>query len=166
MAYTYSEQYCIALAAHFGGQVGTNEYDDKTGKAKYRANPLPTFPGFALKIGVPQTILEKWAEEYEDFGHAYAMAVEAQKNFILQNMMSGGYNSASAIYAIKNLMKWEAAADLLPDREVETLSDKEIVRRLMYIEGKGGRNLNAIAPESESDIVDADLVGADNGENT
>lgn len=94
------------------------------------ANSLPTFLGFANKIGVDTRTLWRWAtekypEDYpevekrgqvrnKEFRHAYTRAKEMQKWFFIENALNGLYNPAFAIFLGKNIfnMKDKTETDI------------------------------------------------------
>lgn len=122
----YKAEYCEQLIAHFSVEksekvtVEREERTTKTGagsvKEKYRIipNDLPTFEGFARKIGVTYKTLHAWATErtgpeesaplkHPEFGEAYNTAKEMQKEFLINNGLAGNYPPASFIFVAKNV---------------------------------------------------------------
>lgn len=97
-------------------------YSAKTGvkvseKEKYKLipNDLPTFEGFAMKIGVSHQTLLNWANavedeaaeilvyRYPDFFGAYNVCKHMQKEFLVDNGLKGNMPPASFIFVTKNV---------------------------------------------------------------
>ena len=100
----YKKRYCKLLIEHFSiepqtEKVRTEYYANGQVKSEEKtpwAQTLPTFQGFAMKIGVAMSTLGKWRNEHEEFSEAYARAREMQEHIWLQNSMSGLYNATFA----------------------------------------------------------------------
>jgi hypothetical protein len=57
---------------------------------------LPTIEGFAIYIGVPKRTLYDWKDKYEELSHSLEKIVEEQRKRLLDNGLSGDYNSTIA----------------------------------------------------------------------
>jgi hypothetical protein len=64
---------------------------------------LPTFEGFAIKIGVHRETLLNWVESNPDFFDAYKRAKDMQKEILIQNGLVGAYDKTFAIFTAKNV---------------------------------------------------------------
>lgn len=126
---SYRPEYAVQLIEHmmvekFEKVVMEKEtrYSAKTGikvseKEKYKLlpNDLPTLEGFARKVGVTYRTLLNWAEAVEDdaaeipvykhpeFFHAYNVAKQLQKEFLIDNGLKGNYPPAAYIFTAKNV---------------------------------------------------------------
>lgn len=99
-------------------------------KYKQVSRGVPTLFGFAFKNSISYRVLHKWSTErdpafdkpekgeqdkrpyrYPDFVHAYKMAAEFQKEFLIEAGMSGSAPAAFAIFAAKNMIGWRDAMD-------------------------------------------------------
>ena len=102
---------------------------------------LPTIEMFGVKIDVAAITLRQWADRYPEFGKAYITAKTLEKNFIVQNAMTGMYNPQFATFVAKNITDMrdqsqvqhgfdENALDqilsLLPDEYAEAVKKKFI----------------------------------------
>lgn len=125
----YEPRFAEMLIDHFNiekfEQVTTEKetrYSAKTGqkvseKEKFRLlpNDLPTFEGFARKIGVSHQTVLNWATaledpeapepvyKYPDFFGAYNVAKALQKEFLVDNGLKGNYPPATFIFVTKNV---------------------------------------------------------------
>ena len=57
---------------------------------------LPTVAGLASYIGVNKTTLYEWAKSYESFSNALSSILQEQERRLLNNGLSGKYNSTIA----------------------------------------------------------------------
>ena len=71
------------------------------------AAQLPTFAGFAKKIGTTCHTLLQWEKTHPAFKEAMARARDLQGNILLQNSLRGNYASSFAIFTAKNLLGWK-----------------------------------------------------------
>ena len=71
------------------------------------AAELPTFAGFAKKIGTTCQVLFAWEKTHPAFKQAMARARDLQGNILLQNSLRGNYASSFAIFTAKNLLGWK-----------------------------------------------------------
>lgn len=128
-------------------------------KFKTASRGVPTLFGFALKNGINYRTLLRWSEardgtapekgeadkrpfKYPDFRHAYKLAAEFQKEFILHAGMSGSAPPIFAMFAAKNMIGWRDATEqrivdkdgkdrampsyvILPQRKTETEAEAE-----------------------------------------
>ena len=68
------------------------------------ANDMPTFEGFARKIGTIHETLLNWSKQHEAFFDAYCVAKGIQKQFIFTHSLGNKYNTNFAkFFAINNL---------------------------------------------------------------
>lgn len=114
----YKQEYCQQMLDYFlknepyrkeeipTETIGTTE---KTGnisktvtKWEYRANDLPTFEKFAVKIGVHRETLDNWKDEFDEFFDTYETCKNIQEDFLVQNGLLGFYPSNFAIFIAQN----------------------------------------------------------------
>lgn len=166
MDYEYKEHYCTALLEHFGQPAGAwSTGDDKT-KRRWEANPLPTFAGFAFKIGVPQTVLKDWAKIHPAWAQACAMAEEAQEDILIQNTLRGAYNNSFASFTAKNFMGSRNSPVAgnsagLPADDDPARSPFELARRIAFILGTaelapGTEAIKDLVADGEPDTMSND----------
>lgn len=60
------------------------------------ANELPTIERFCADLMIHKSTLLEWVKKYPLLSDAYGIAKQCQKNHLLQNGLSGRYNSAFA----------------------------------------------------------------------
>jgi|TARA_R110000851_G_scaffold298994_5_gene454802 hypothetical protein len=60
------------------------------------ANELPTIERFCADLMISKSTLHIWIKKYPILSNAYDIAKQCQKNHLLQNGLSGRYNSAFA----------------------------------------------------------------------
>jgi len=117
----YHPRYCQKLLAFMrvGGKIivkpmvvsvgdngGSEIIDHPLGK-------LPAFfEGFARKIGVTTQTLCEWGRVHPEFSEAYKKAKEIQLEQMVAGAMSGIYQPAGVIFALKNMHGWR---DRQPD---------------------------------------------------
>lgn len=112
----YDPKYCEKIIEYFDQEPHKDvdiPHMGKTGEFKWMdfkrvSNPLPTFLGFAKKIGVNGDTLVEWAKEenkekYPGFSAAYLHAKELQKWFLIENGLNGLYNPAFTIFVATNI---------------------------------------------------------------
>lgn len=129
-------------------------------KFKTVSRGVPTLFGFAIKENISYRTLQRWSVErlgtkpeagepdrrpykYPDFWHAYKLASEFQKEFLLSAGMSGSAPAVFAIFSAKNMIGWRDSVDqrfidkegndrklpgyvLLPTRKTEEEVQEEI----------------------------------------
>ena len=107
----YEDQHCADIIRFFSVAknkqivksvtTGKNEYE----KTEYTTvpNDLPTFAGFARKIGVNGDTVVEWTKKNAEFSAAYNVAKELQKEFLVDNGLKGLYPPASFIFVAKNV---------------------------------------------------------------
>ena len=86
-----------ALIRHFSGAPYSESIDTawhSNGEVRQEslrriANPLPTFEGFATKIGVCVRTLAQWEEAHAYFREACERARDMQRDFLVQNALLG-----------------------------------------------------------------------------
>lgn len=83
-------------------EITTDKNGEKT-KTVEKANPLPTFEKFAVKIGVSSAIFSEWQKEHPEFALAYEQCKELQKDMLNDLAMRGFYNATYTIFVAKNL---------------------------------------------------------------
>jgi len=121
----YDEKYCDEIIDFFnrepysplmidsedGGQVPVLT---KAGAPVLVPCRLPTFEGFAIKIGVHRETLLNWVDSNEDFFDAYKRAKDMQKDILIQNSLVGAYDKTFAIFTAKNVtdMKDKSTDDI------------------------------------------------------
>jgi len=122
----YEERYCQEIIDFFAREPyaplmvdsedgGTVPALTKTGSPILVPCKLPTFEGFAIKIGVHRETLLNWIESNPDFFDAYKRAKDMQKEILIQNGLVGAYEKTFAIFTAKNVTDMR---DKHPDEKV------------------------------------------------
>lgn len=70
------------------------------------ASELPTFAAFARSLGVTQSTLMHWEEQYPEFAEAAKKARDLQGDILIQNSLRGNYSSSFAVFTAKNILGW------------------------------------------------------------
>lgn len=86
-------------------------------------NPLPTFEGFAAKIGVSVRRLRRWEEELPMFREACERARDLQRDFLIQNALLGLYNAAFARIVAAALCDMQDAQRVKLDAQAFIIDD-------------------------------------------
>lgn len=105
----YRPDFCDQLVAFFDiPAFHITEVMKKDGSVTLleTASELPTFAGFAKKIGTTCEILKTWERTHPAFAQAAMRARDLQGNILLQNSLRGNYASSFAIFTAKNLLGW------------------------------------------------------------
>jgi hypothetical protein len=99
----YKPEYCQAIIDYFSREhtrvvevTHTNTKGDTWTSNDEKANPLPTIDGFCAKIGVSDEILVAWTKRWPAFLTAYTRAKQMQKDMLLSNALTKGYDSGFA----------------------------------------------------------------------
>lgn len=129
----YDPKFCVMIIRHFSIKPFFRKelkHYDKNGDYRWSdyktmSNAMPTFLGFATKIGVDDDTLENWAKEenkdkYPGFFGAYIRAKVLQKNFLIENGLNGSFNPQFAIFVAKNI------TDMKDKQELDTKHSGEI----------------------------------------
>lgn len=106
----YRPEYCEQIIEYFDRppqQVVYRETYYTDGSVKSRdpvilGEQIPTYQGFAHKIGTTAKALWQWKDKYPEFGKAYARAKELQEHILVVNALGGQYNSQFAQFYAKN----------------------------------------------------------------
>lgn len=104
----YDPKYCDEIVEFFNREpsvplmVGGDVMMHK-GEPIMIACRLPTFEMFALSIGVHRETLRNWCDQNPEFFVAYKKAEDYQKEILIQNGLSGGYEKTFAIFTAKNV---------------------------------------------------------------
>lgn len=110
----YQAVYCEMLLDFFNGPAFTiTETQKRDGSIVLleTAAELPTFAGFAKKIGCTCAQLRSWEEKHPAFKYACEQARDRQGNILLQNSLRGNYASSFAVFTAKNLLGWKENKD-------------------------------------------------------
>lgn len=104
----YDPKYCEEIVAFFNREpsvplIHDGEVMMHKGEPIMVACRLPTFEMFALSIGVHRETLRNWADANPEFFAAYKKAEDYQKEILIQNGLSGGYEKTFAIFTAKNV---------------------------------------------------------------
>ena len=109
----YKPRYCQDIVKFFSGKPYketevTYSYKNGDTKTVYedKANDPPFFSGFARKIGVNTDTIVEWEKKHKEFSAAYKKAKDLQKEFLVVNGLKGTYQTAFAIFTMKNLTDW------------------------------------------------------------
>lgn len=106
----YREEYCEDIIKFFTREPFTVVYNadgspalDRSGSPVLMPCTLPTFEGFAIKIGVDSDTLINWSKKHERFLGAVKRAKTLQKEILVQNGLAGNYEKSFAIFLAKNV---------------------------------------------------------------
>ena len=107
----YKVQYCEEIITFFDQEPYSVVEDDDgnvmvsaNGKPVFKACPLPTFEHFAQSIGVHVDTLHEWADKHPKFSESKKRASQCQKNILIQNGLTGGYNNTFSIFIAKSCL--------------------------------------------------------------
>lgn len=135
----YDPRYCAELIA-FMAEGGTPIYQTvvvkgargEEGKAiRVERGKLPAyFERFAHKIGVTHATLLNWYKDHEEFFEAYKKAKEIQLTDMVNNTLSGVYESAPAIFALKNMHGWRDKTEVEHSGRIERELGPETLEHL------------------------------------
>lgn len=125
----YRRALCREVVEYFSApaqrvEKKTTYYPDggvKTEDPVVLPSPMPTFQGFAAKVGVGGDTLRAWREEHPEFDSACRRAQMMQEDKWLVNSMSGLYNSSFAQFYGKTALGYSdkaSPAEASP-REIE-----------------------------------------------
>ena len=92
------------------------------------ATEIPTFQGFANKIGVNIDTLHEWKEVYSEFSEAYTRAKQIQEKIWLVNAMSGLYNAQFAQFFGKNCLGYKDKVETV-NKNIE-LSYEDYIKKV------------------------------------
>lgn len=141
----YDPSYPESILEYFNIEAGHDiAYETKEGEQKTMrvAVDLPTFAGFACKIGTHRATMLDWCKRFPEFEEAYKCCKEHQERILVQNGLKGGYHGGFAIFTAKNVLEWRDKSehtgadgkDLIP---VPDLNDpevlKDVARRLAFV---------------------------------
>lgn len=93
----YKPEYCQAIIDYF---------DIPAINESGQANTPPYVLNFCLCIGIDTTTLPEWIKKYPEFSLAYNIAKQKQKQLIINNALTGGYNASFAWRAMMNMHGW------------------------------------------------------------
>lgn len=96
-------------------------------------NDLPFLSEFAHTIGVCLRTLERWEKNHAEFGEAWQMAKDLQKNFLITNGLRGLYNPTFAIFTAKNI------TDMRDQTEAKVQFEGEFGCIILPMGGRHGR---------------------------
>lgn len=133
----YNPKYCKELLDYFDVEPYTiNELGQRV------ANDLPTFAGFAWKIGVHRFTLNIWLEKYPDFFDSYKLAKEKQEHMLATNGLQNLYAQTFAIFAAKNITSWRDKKEFDHTTNGESIAPKVVSEIVPYVatetEAEGG----------------------------
>lgn len=107
---SYKREYCQQIIDHFTRPTQKavykrEYYKDGVLKAEIPIiipEEMPTFQGFASKLGIHHSTLSYWCEHYPEFSACYALAKQYQEHMILVNGMSKLYDPNFAKFLLMN----------------------------------------------------------------
>lgn len=105
----YKPEYCQQLIDYMTqeGEVVCKAVVVDKEVVDHKLGALPNFfEGFAAQIGVTTGTLAVWREQHPEFLEAYKKAKDIQLDKMLKGSIGGVYNSAGAIFALKNMFGW------------------------------------------------------------
>jgi len=73
---------------------------------KFIANRLPTIEGFARTQGISSDKIRSYADKYPEVLEAMLRCYDMMYDMLLNNSLMGMYDSSSAVFAQKNLLKF------------------------------------------------------------
>lgn len=120
----YDDKYCDLIIEYFS----VKPYEKKGDKVE--ASDIPTFAGFAAKMGIHRETLLNWTKEHEKFFDAFKKAKDLQENWIVVNGNKGLINPAFAIFTAKNVLNWRDKKEIDVTGTVEKLSDEELQKKI------------------------------------
>jgi len=131
----YKEEYCEQMIEYFNVEI-TEEKIKQTVSAgqvvevkEEEASELPTFIGFAMKIGVCDDTLSEWKVRHVKFSAAYKKCRKLQEQLIAKNGIKGRYNTTFSLFMLKCNHGWnDKAAETEANRTFTlnyNLDDKE-----------------------------------------
>jgi hypothetical protein len=109
---TYKPEYCEMIIEYMLNPDNTRDVfkvmnTKEDGIVNHKVGKLFNhISGFAAKINTPTAVLLDWCDKFPDFGLAYKKAKEIQLQQMVDGMVSGVYNPAGTIFALKNMHKW------------------------------------------------------------
>lgn len=120
----FDPKYCGLIIEFFDRKPFEYEYVDdedgnkvlvttKSGAPVIKPCDFPTFERFAYSIGVHRETLRNWCDVSPEFFAAYKKAEMLQKDILIQNGLTGGYDKTFAIFTAKNV------TDMRDKQEVE-----------------------------------------------
>ncbi len=144
---SYREEYCELMVDFFSEdpyrEVETTHHDKKGGSwttSEDKANDMPMFSKFALKIGVCHDTLCEWRKVHRDFSEAYKKCKGLQEYFLMINGLKGLYVPSFSIFTAKNICLWRDRQEIEHSGEVKhsrddlsKMSDKELVEQIKKI---------------------------------
>lgn len=90
----YREEYAVDIVEFFSRDpIEVVEVD---GVPRQKPCVYPTVERWAATIGVTTETVRAWAERYEGFKVAYHNALQMQKDILITNALTGGYNAQFA----------------------------------------------------------------------
>lgn len=110
----YKQEYCQKIIDYFNGEpyeIKIEKFYDKDGNVirekEYKvANDLPLMYGFAAEIDVGHDTLLEWTKKIPEFSKAYKKARNLQKKYLITNGLQKLYDTAFAIFTMKNITNW------------------------------------------------------------
>ncbi len=101
---------------------------------------LPTVEGLALELDVHRDTLYTWAKEYEDFSDTLETLKKKQAEMLIQNGLSGDYNStiAKLILSANHGINEKSESESVVKVTDETISQEEKTALLSLLNDKAG----------------------------
>jgi hypothetical protein len=132
----YNKKYCDEIIEYFDVPPQNTAYKEEyfnDGSLKSKvpvitATEIPTFQGFANKIGVNIDTLHEWKEVYSEFSEAYTRAKQIQEKIWLVNAMSGLYNAQFAQFFGKNCLGYKDKVETV-NKNIE-LSYEDYIKKV------------------------------------
>lgn len=93
-------------------KVFVNKKGEETTTYEDRPNDLPTYAGFARKIGASRDTLHEWANaknddgslKHPEFSNAYTRVKDMQDDHLVQNALRGHFNPQFSMFFAKNCL--------------------------------------------------------------
>lgn len=109
----YREEYCQAIIDYFNIPA-INELGN--------ANTPPYFMNFCVSIGINTDTMYEWISKHVEFSEAYKIAQTYQRQLMIDNSLTGGYNASFAWRAMQNVHGWRDQQNLQVGLDEATLN--------------------------------------------
>jgi predicted transcriptional regulator len=112
----YRPEYCQELIEYFSSEPTKEVKTIFQGKnwtkeeVKIIPNKLPTFEGFAKKLGTYKDVLLRWKERHREFHTAWMRAKDYQQEALVQGAIQGVYDSKFSQFLACNITPFKAPA--------------------------------------------------------
>ena len=107
--------------------VDAERNENERGDLKYVGVPVrvPTFSGYAAKVGVARETIWAWKKKHTEFADAAGRCEAIQEAFLVEQGTIGALNPQMTIFSLKNLIGWSEKADVRMQGSVELNFDAQ-----------------------------------------